>query len=426
MKNYVALALAAPALVAAQQSLWGQCGGIGWTGATSCSGSGIVCSTLNPYYAQCLSGTAATTTRTTTTSTTTQTTTPVTTSATTTPRTTTTTSTTTLSTTTRTTTAITPTGTGLDALIKAKGKKYVGFCADPGTLSNTQNQNIIKAEGGQVTPENSMKWESIEPSQNNYNWGNADSLVNFAQTNGKMIRGHTFVWYSQLPQWVSNINNKATLTSVIQSHVNTVMTRYKGKIYAWDVANEVFNDDGSRRSSVFSNVFGDWTFLDVAFNAARAADPNAKLCLNDYNLDYSSAKLTNFVQLVKDLKNRGVPVDCVGTQSHLIVGNSAIPSYKNTLDSLATTNTEVQITELDIRTSSSPSSSQISQQSTDYKNVVCGCMKTSACAGITIWGVSDKDSWIPSVFSGQGYALLWDANFNKKSAYTGFVSGINC
>ncbi|KAF3914351.1 Exoglucanase [Arthrobotrys entomopaga] len=420
MKTIAAIALAAPALVAAQQGQWAQCGGIGWSGGTSCQ-SPYVCSTLNPYYAQCLTGSGGptTTTRATTTAIVTTTT------RTTTTRATTTRATTTLSTTTRTTSAA-PTGTGLNALIQAKGKKYVGFCADSGTFNNAQTANILKTEAGQLTPENSMKWDATEPSQNSFSFSGADALVNFAQTNGKLIRGHTFVWYSQLPSWVSNINNKATLTSVIQNHVTTVMTRYKGKVYAYDVANEVFDDNGNMRSSVFSNVFGDWTFLDVAFNAARAADPSAKLCINDYNLDYSGAKLTNFVALVKTLKARGVPVDCVGTQSHLIVGNGAIPYYKSTLDSLATTGAEVQITELDIRTDANPSSSEISQQQTDYTNVVCGCMQQAACAGITIWGVSDSQSWIPSTFSGQGYALLWDNNFNKKAAYSAFVKGINC
>ncbi|KAK6355572.1 hypothetical protein TWF696_004672 [Orbilia brochopaga] len=420
MKSYIALALAAPVLVSAQQSMWGQCGGIGWTGPTNCNPP-AACSTLNPYYAQCLSsvGGPTTTARTTTTTartttTTTRTTTPVTTPSTT-PR-----------TSTTTTTSSAPVGTGLDALIKSKGKKYVGFCADPATLNIAQNVAILRAEAGQVTPENSMKWQSIEPSQNSYSWGNADTLANWAQTNGKIIRGHTFVWHSQLPSWVSNINNKATLTTVIQNHIAQVAGRYKGKIYAWDVANEVFNDDGTRRSSVFSNVFGDWTFLDVAFRAARAADPDAKLCLNDYNLDYSGAKLNNFVQLVKDLIARGVPIDCVGTQSHLVVGNGAIPSFKSTLDALASTGLEVQITELDIRTNASPSSQQITQQGNDYRSVASACIKTAACSGITIWGVSDKDSWVPQTFSGQGYALLWDNNYQKKTtAYNGFVAGIN-
>jgi endo-1,4-beta-xylanase len=411
MKSYIAIALAAPALVSAQQSLWGQCGGIGWTGQTTCV-SGASCQTLNPYYAQCLPGTATTTARTTTTSSTTA-------IVTTTP----TTFTTRSSTTTSSTSA--PVGTGLNNLIKSKGKKYFGFCADPNTLNDASTTNIMKAEGGQVTPENSMKWENIEPSQNSFSWGNADTLVNWATSNNQLIRGHTFTWHSQLPQWVKNISNKATLTSVIQAHVAAVAGRYKGKIYAWDVANEIFNDDGSIRTSVFSQVFGGTGFLDVAFKAARAADPNAKLCLNDYNLDYSSAKLTNFVALVKQLIANGTPIDCVGTQSHLVVGNGAIPSFKSTLDSLASTGLEVQITELDIRGTTPLSSSALSQQSTDYKNVVSACMKTSKCAGITVWGVSDKNSWVPATFPGQGAALIWNDSYQKKACYQGTVDGIN-
>ncbi|EWC43829.1 hypothetical protein DRE_07273 [Drechslerella stenobrocha 248] len=427
MKHYIALALAAPVLVSAQQSMWGQCGGIGWNGPTNCNAPAS-CSTLNPYYAQCLTdwnnpATSTTTSRTTTPVTTTTTTTSsrTTTTTTTTSRTTTTTTTTT---TTRTTTSV-PQGTGLNAAIRSKGKKYFGFCSDSNLINNGDNQAILKAEAGQLTGENSMKWESIQPNQGSYSWSGADTLVNFALNNNMIVRGHTFVWHQQIPQWLKNINNKQTLTSAIQSHIAAVAGRYKGKIYAWDVANEVFEDNGSRRSSVFSNVFNDWTFLDVAFNAAKAADPDAKLCLNDYNLDYSSSKLTNFVQLVKDLKSRNVPIDCVGTQSHLVVGNGAIPSYKSTLDSLATTNTEVQITELDIRTSSSPSQQQMNQQVTDYKTVATACMRTSSCSGITIWGVSDRDSWVPGVFNGEGYALLWDNNYRKKSAYQGFLDGIN-
>ncbi|KAF3940173.1 Exoglucanase [Dactylella cylindrospora] len=399
MRVGIFLAITAPVLVSAQQTLWGQCGGIGWTGPTNCV-SGAACATQNPYYAQCISASGQTTTRTTTGATTSRTTT---------------------TTTSRTTTGSQPAGTGLDTLIKSKGKKYVGFAADSNTLNVAQIANIIKTEGGCLTGENSMKWDATEPSQGTFNWGGADTLVNFAQANGKLVRGHTLLWHSQLPQWVKNINNKATLTTVIQNHAAAVAGRYKGKIYAWDVANEVVADGGGMRSSVFSQVFGDWTFLDVAFRAAKAADPSAKLCLNDYNINYSGAKLNTFVQVVRDLKARGVPIDCVGTQTHTGVGASDIANYKSTLTTLAGTGCEVQITELDIATPSTAiSTALLNQQRNDYKTIVSACMTTSACTGITLWGVSDQYTWITG-----RHPLLWDENFQKKPAYQGFVDGIN-
>lgn len=120
----------------------------------------------------------------------------------------------------------------LASRMKAKGKKYFGTCADAGTLSNSQNAAIIKAQFNQLTPENSMKWDTIESSQNNFNFGGGDTLVNFAQTNGDYVRGHTFVWHSQLPSWVSNIGSASTLTSVIQNHITKEAGRWVGKIYA--------------------------------------------------------------------------------------------------------------------------------------------------------------------------------------------------
>lgn len=123
--------------------------------------------------------------------------------------------------------------TSIDELMKAKGKLYFGTCSDQNRLTAGKNAAIIKADFGQLTPENSMKWESIENTKGQYNWAGADYLVNFAVENNKTVRGHTFVWHSQLAGWVSNIRDKAQLTDAIETHITTIMTRYKGKIRAY-------------------------------------------------------------------------------------------------------------------------------------------------------------------------------------------------
>lgn len=121
----------------------------------------------------------------------------------------------------------------IDQRFKNRGKLWFGTATDRGLLQRERNAAIIQANFGQVTPENSMKWQSINPNQGQYNWGDADYLVNFATQNGKYVRGHTLVWHSQLPSWVANINNANTLRQVLRTHVQTVVGRYKGRIHAW-------------------------------------------------------------------------------------------------------------------------------------------------------------------------------------------------
>jgi len=385
--------VAGATLAAAQSPAWGQCGGIGWSGSTTCV-SGYTCTYVNAYYSQCLPGTAQ----------------PSPTSTTSLPG----------------TTPTTPpaTGTGLDAKIKAKGKQYYGVAVDRNTLGISQIDAISKAEFGSVTPENSMKWDSTESSQNNFNYAGGDFLVNWAQTNGKQVRGHTLVWHSQLPGWVSNINSAATLTSVIQNHVTQLVTRWKGKIHHWDVVNEVFEDNGSWRNSVFYRLLGE-QFVDIAFKAAAAADPSARLYINDYNLDYTGPKLNAMVGLVGRLKSRGVPVHGIGTQAHLVVGNGAIPSFSGPLNTLAGTGLDVAITELDIRMNLPSDSSKLNQQSTDYTSVTRACLAQTKCVGITVWGVDDGHSWVPGTFPGQGDALLWSSSYQKKPAYNAVSNALN-
>ncbi|KAL2265068.1 hypothetical protein VTJ83DRAFT_7578 [Remersonia thermophila] len=295
----------------------------------------------------------------------------------------------------------------IDALFKAKGKEFFGTCTDQRLLQTGRNAAIIEANFGQVTPENSMKWESLNPQRGQYTWGQADYLVNWATQRNKTIRGHTLVWHSQLAGWVRNINNRQELTRVIEQHVATVMGRYKGKIYHWDVINEIFNEDGSLRPSVFSNVLRE-DFVGITFRAARAADPSAKLYINDYNLDQPNyAKVTRgMVPSVRRWLSQGIPIDGIGTQGHLQANQGA--GLAQTIKVLASSGVkEVAVTELDIQNASN---------SQDWANVVRGCLEEPKCVAITVWGVRDQDSWRP-----QGNPLLFDSNYNPKANYNSIV-----
>ncbi|MEU8844354.1 non-reducing end alpha-L-arabinofuranosidase family hydrolase [Streptomyces roseus] len=292
----------------------------------------------------------------------------------------------------------------------APSGRYFGTAVAAGRLGDSKYAAIADREFNMITPENEMKWDAIEPSRGNFNFGPADQIVNRAMAHGQRMRGHTTVWHSQLPSWVSSIGDANTLRSVMNNHITTEMTHFKGKIYAWDVVNEAFADGGSgqHRSSVFQSVLGNG-FIEEAFRTARAADSSAKLCYNDYNIEnWSDAKTQGVYSMVRDFKSRGVPIDCVGFQSHFGTGGPPA-SFQTTLSAFAALGVDVQITELDIARASS----------TNYANAVNACLSVTRCTGITVWGIRDSDSWRSAESP-----LLFDNDGNPKAAYTTVMNAL--
>ncbi|MEU2614299.1 endo-1,4-beta-xylanase [Micromonospora sp. NPDC007271] len=302
-------------------------------------------------------------------------------------------------------------GTTLGASAAESGR-YFGTAVAANKLSDSTYVGILNREFNMVTPENEMKWDATEPSQGQFNYTSADRIVSHAQANGMRVRGHALAWHSQQPGWAQNLSGSA-LRQAMVNHVTQVATHYRGKIYAWDVVNEAFADgtSGARRDSNLQRTGNDW--IEVAFRTARAADPGAKLCYNDYNTDGQNAKSNAVYAMVQDFKARGVPIDCVGFQSHF---NSASPvpsDYQANLQRFANLGVDVQITELDIEGSGTT-------QADNYGRVVRACLAVSRCTGITVWGIRDTDSWRAS-----GTPLLFDGSGNKKPAYTAVLNALN-
>ncbi|MFD5322258.1 endo-1,4-beta-xylanase [Streptomyces sp. NPDC127098] len=298
-------------------------------------------------------------------------------------------------------------GTTLGTSAAERGR-YFGTAVAAGKLNDGVYTSILNREFNSVTAENEMKWDATEPNRGQFNYTNGDRILNHARQQGMSVRGHALLWHSQQPGWAQGLEG-STLRSAMMNHVTQVATHYRGQIHSWDVVNEAFADgtSGARRDSNLQRTGNDW--IEAAFRAARAADPNARLCYNDYNTDGINAKSTAIYNMVRDFRARGVPIDCVGFQSHLT--NSVPGDYQANLQRFADLGVDVQITELDISGSN---------QANVYSTVTRACLAVARCAGITVWGIRDSDSWR----TGQN-PLLFDASGNKKPAYTAVLNALN-
>ena len=283
---------------------------------------------------------------------------------------------------------------------------------------------ILGREFSVLTPENDMKFDHLHPGPTTYYFAGADSLVAFAQQSQMAVRGHTLVWHNQLPKWITNGSSGVDEASQqLIDHVTTVVSHFKGKVFAWDVVNEAFNDDGSRRSTYWFDHIGR-AYIEIAFRTARAADPDVALFYNDYNIEGIGPKSDSVYAMVKDFLARGIPISGVGLQGHFVL--NGIPSTLGAnIARFAALGVKVHITELDVRVPVPSTNASLTAQAQNYHDVVATCIQNKGCELVTTWGFTDKDSWVPSTFPGFGDALPWDNFFQQKPAYRSIYNALS-
>jgi endo-1,4-beta-xylanase len=336
--------------------------------------------------------------------------------------------------------------------------------------SINEDSALIIKEFNSVTPENDMKVGVLHPAENTWNWKNADDIVAFAERHKIAIRGHNLLWHTQDAKWMytdadGKPASKELALKRLKDHIFAVLTRYKGKIYAWDVVNEAIDDSADstliyRKSSPWWKIFEGPEFIDAAFRYAHEADPKAKLYYNDYSSE-SVNKHRKIYKVVKRLKDNGVPIDGVGFQAHWKVNNPTPAALRTALNEITSLGLDVQFTELDIDVrvpaaltpnaapaagaTTAPKAAPVDPgytpeletlQIAQYKKMF-DIMKEykKHISSVTFWNVTDKSSWLDGRAQGGGaatstagriprkaYPLLFDVTGQRKKAYWAVVN----
>lgn len=295
-----------------------------------------------------------------------------------------------------------------------------------------------------ITPENVMKWEEIHPEPGVYDFDAADRLVALAQKHNKTIVAHTLVWHSQTPDWVFLDENghdlsREALLERMRDHIHTVVGRYKGKIYGWDVVNEAFNEDGSYRESRWYKIIGE-DYLSKAFEYAHEADPDAQLYYNDYNMENPS-KRAGILVFVREMLDAGVPINGIGSQSHFSLMNFPdLEQIEKSITDFAELGIDVMITELDVNVLPSAwQDGRLNQISDIYRDGLPDEIQneftqrhielfelylrhSDVISRVTFWGVADGGSWLNYLpVERVNYPLLFDRDNRPKPAFHALI-----
>ncbi|MGW0629619.1 endo-1,4-beta-xylanase [Streptomyces sp. NPDC002758] len=305
---------------------------------------------------------------------------------------------------------------GLADLAHRHGR-YFGSAVDNPALADSPYLKILGDQFDMITPVNGMKWYATEPQQGVFDWTDGDAIVKLARANHQRVRAHTLVWHSQLPDWLTSRQWTAgELRSILKKHIFAEAGHYRGKVYSWDVVNEAFNEDGSYRETLWYKTLGPGYIAD-ALRWAHQADPHAKLYLNDYNLEAIGPKSDAYYQLAQDLKAQSVPLDGIGFQGHLALQYGYPTTLEDNLRRFTELGLDTALTEVDVRMQLPATDEKLARQATWYRDLTEACLAVRHCVGVTIWDYTDKYSWVPGVFQGEGAPLPWDDQLRPKPAY---------
>lgn len=293
---------------------------------------------------------------------------------------------------------------------------FFGTAARANLLSEPTYATILAREFNGLSPENELKWDTIQPTQTTYNFGPADALVNFARDHNMKVRGVPLLWHEQNPAWLVNGGfDGPAMRNILAAHIATVVGHYRGRIVQWDVVNEPFENDGTLRNSVFRKI--GLRYMDDAFTMAHAADPAAKLFLNERGIEVPGLKADAVFNAVSKMKARGVPLTGVGFQMHADTVVPTAQQLKAQIARYAAIGVEIAITELDVKLPIPVTAAALADQARVYRDALDACRAAANCHTFVTWGFTDKYSWIPQFFPGWGDATMLDDTYANKPAY---------
>jgi endo-1,4-beta-xylanase len=312
--------------------------------------------------------------------------------------------------------------------------RRVGTALMSARLDDARVRNLVALNFDSLTPENEMKWQTIEPRPGVFSFAAADKLVAFAAANKIRMRGHTLVWHSQLAPWVKGLSPNELRAAMVR-HVRSVVEHYEGKVAAWDVVNEAIADgpNGELRADSPFTVLGP-TFIDEAFQVAHQVDPDAQLFYNDYEIEgEGSAKSDAAFALCKRLTEAGVPIAGVGFQMHVDPRHWPAPaSIRRNMERFASLGLRIEITEMDVPVGEIAGTidDKLRGQRAIAHDIVLACVATDRCAAVTFWGLIDRDSWLEDphwgALRGRGphHALLFDNAYQPKPIVLGVLDAL--